>query len=48
MTPHKVQYRSEHDAEAASRNIEFWHGERLYSYYCEWCDHWHLTSKEPT
>jgi hypothetical protein len=43
MTPDKDCYRSEHDVAVASRHIEFRRGVRLYYYFCDWCDHWHLT-----
>lgn len=45
MNPDKVLYRSEREAAVASRHIEFRRGVRLYFYHCEWCKHWHLTSK---
>ena len=44
----KKKYESEDDAIFVGREQVFvyWSTERLYYYYCDECEAWHLTSKE--
>ena len=42
----KSRYRNQIDAQKAARKMTLRHGVQMYSYYCKFCQGWHLTKKE--
>lgn len=41
----KGRYRNQSDAQKASRKMTLRYGVQMYSYFCKFCQGWHLTKK---